>query len=216
MTPLARLYAPTAHSSRRLSPAAAPAAGLASLALVAGLAACGSAAPPAASRSTGRSHATTPPAPVVAACTAAALRTTLDATAAGAAAGSTYVPLEFTNTSSRPCTVPRYPTVAFASTAAGPQIGTVAKAEDASHPGSLVLAPAGVAHAWLQIVSAANYPAARCKPEQAGGLRVAFGGSDTKAFVAHPFQACANAMHGRDVLAVFGVQAGMAKRGTAP
>jgi hypothetical protein len=222
MTPLTRLCAPTGHASRQLSPAAARAAGLASLALAAGLAACGSVAAPSASPPADHSPGTSPPASTVAACAASALRIRLDGNAAGVAAGSSYVPLDFTNASSKPCTVPSFPAVAFASTAAGPQIGSVAKpeqasqTEEASQTGSLVLAPAGVAHAWLQIVDAANYPAARCKPVQAGGLRVAFAGSGTAAFVAHPFQACANAMPGTAVLAVFAVQAGTAKRGTAP
>jgi hypothetical protein len=189
------------------------AAGLAS---IAGLAACGSVAAPPGSQPTAGPRASTGPASVVATCAASALRVTLDGDAAGAAAGSSYVPLDFANTSSTSCKLPSYPAVAFASGAAGPQIGTPATLENGTHASTIVLAPHGVAHAWLQIVDVANYPAGQCKPVQARGLRVSFTGTDATAFLAHPFQACAKAVHGSDVLAVFPVQAGQAKRGTAP
>jgi hypothetical protein len=152
----------------------------------------------------------------VAACATSELTVTLVSSAAGAAAGSSYVPLEFTNASGRSCTLAGYPAVAFASGTGGPQIGAAATAETSTHPATLVLAPGGVAHAWLQIVDVGNYPASTCKPVTASGLRVGFSGTATAAFLEHPFQACAKTVHGSDVLAVFPVQAGAPQRGTAP
>ncbi|HXW46352.1 MAG TPA: DUF4232 domain-containing protein [Streptosporangiaceae bacterium] len=197
------------------------AACMAGIAAAAALAACGSTPAPPGGQAAGAAHASSA-APSsrasagVTACATSELRVTLDASAAGVAAGSSYVPLEFTNASSSTCTLAGYPAVAFASGVAGPQIGTAAAAEVSTHPASLVLAPGGIAHAWLQIVDVANLPSSQCKPVQASGLRVSFSGTQTAAFLAHPFPACANALHGSEVLAVFPVQAGAAKRGTAP
>jgi Protein of unknown function (DUF4232) len=209
MIPLARLV-------RLVPPTAAAVAAV----LAAG---CGSAPAPAggpagatvsspAAGSPAASGASTPA--TVTACATPALRVTLDSSAAGAAAGSSFVPLEFTNASGASCTLAGYPAVAFASGTGGPQIGAAAAAEASTHPATLVLAPGGVAHAWLQIVDVGNYPASQCQPVTAGGLRVGFTGA--AAFLAHPFQACAKTVHGSDVLAVFPVQAGVPQRGTAP
>ncbi len=214
MIPLARLVRPI------------PAAALVATAILA--AGCGSAAAPsagqagAASGTSPAGTATSSPAtaggskPATVACATSELMVTLVSSAAGAAAGSSYVPLEFTNASGRSCTLAGYPAVAFASGTGGPQIGAAATAETSTHPATLVLAPGGVAHAWLQIVDVGNYPASTCKPVTAGGLRVGFSGTATAAFLAHPFQACAKTVHGSDVLAVFPVQAGAPQRGTAP
>lgn len=224
MIPLARLVRPI------------PAAALVATAILA--AGCGSAAAPSAGQAgaaSGTSPADTGPSgtspagtatsspataggskPATVACATSELMVTLVSSAAGAAAGSSYVPLEFTNASGRSCTLAGYPAVAFASGTGGPQIGAAATAETSTHPATLVLAPGGVAHAWLQIVDVGNYPASTCKPVTAGGLRVGFSGTATAAFLAHPFQACAKTVHGSDVLAVFPVQAGAPQRGTAP
>jgi Protein of unknown function (DUF4232) len=211
-------------------PAVATAAAAAAIiAALAGLTACGSAAPggqaaasppasnsPAASHSASSPTAGSRPAAAVAECSVSALRVRLDGSAAGAAAGNSYVPLEFTNTSARSCTLPEYPAVAFASGAAGPSIGAPAALARGTHPRTIVLAPRALAHSWLQIAAAANYPASTCKPVQAKGLLVSFAGSTPAAFLAHPFEACAAAMRGTDVLAVFPVQEGKANRGSAP
>jgi|HubBroStandDraft_2_1064218.scaffolds.fasta_scaffold57603_2 hypothetical protein len=156
------------------------------------------------------------PGRTLAACASSELKVTLDSAAAGSAAGSSYVPLEFTNASASACTLSGYPAVSFASGAAGPQIGTSAATEQSTRAAALTLTPGAVAHAWLQIADVASYPAGTCKPVQASGLRVGFAGTQPAAFLAHAFQACQNATPGSSVLAVFPVQAGRATRGTAP
>ncbi len=223
MNPLGQLL--RQHRGTGLRVAAASVAGIATVASLAG---CGSTPAAASGQVAAHAHATGPAppsgassrasasSPAVTACATSELQVTLDVSAAGVAAGSSYVPLEFTNASSSACTLAGYPAVAFASGVAGPQIGTAAAAEASMHPATVVLAPGGVAHAWLQILDVANYPSSQCKPVQASGLRVSFTSTQTAAFLAHPFPACANAMHGSDVLAVFPVQPGQAKRGTAP
>lgn len=227
---LSRLCPQLARALRwRGRPAGPPgvpmAAAVAIMTAAAGLAGCGSAAPPggqgAASPRASRSPAVSPtagsrPAAALAQCSALALRVKLDGSAAGAAGGNSYVPLVCTNTSVKTCTLPEYPAVAFASAAAGPPIGGAAALVPAAHARTTVLAPRAFAHAWLQIAAVANYPARSCRPVQAKGLLVSFAGSAQAAFVAHPFLACAKAMRGAEILDVSPIQAGRAKRGTAP
>jgi hypothetical protein len=140
----------------------------------------------------------------------------VDTSAAGVAAGSSLLPLEFHNISSRACTLPGYAAVSFAAGSAGPDIGTPAVQENSSSAAALVLQPGTFAHAWLQITDAANYPASACKPVTAGGLRVSFTTTTGSAFVPQHVTACARQPQDSTVLAVFPLQAGKAKRGTAP
>jgi Domain of unknown function (DUF4232) len=206
-------------------------AGAAALSLVAAVStACGSAAAPGTGQAAGASspaaHRSTSPASpdahgspsgaALTACVTSQLRVTLDTGAAGVAAGSSYVPLEFTNASGHACTLSGYPAVTFASSAGGQQIGTAAVAEVTTSPVLFTLASGGTAHAWLQIADVASYPASKCKPVQAHGLRVGFASTQAAAFLPHSFQACTRAIPGSTVLAVFPVQAGQAERGTAP
>jgi hypothetical protein len=58
-------------------------------------------------------------------CAASSLKVTVDDQAAGAAAGSTYYPIDFTNKSGADCRLDGYPGAWFA-TSAGHQIGTAA------------------------------------------------------------------------------------------
>jgi Protein of unknown function (DUF4232) len=214
---------PVARAPARLAGRAA------ALALIAAAsAACGSAAAPgtgspaaAGGDSTSSSPASpaangSPSGDVLSACATSELKVTLDTSAAGVAAGSSYVPLEFTNASGRDCTLSGYPAVTFASGAGGAQIGTAAAAEMKTSPAMFTLAPGDTAHAWLQIADVASYPASKCRPVQASGLRVGFTGTQDAAFLPHSFQACARTIPGSTVLAVFPVQAGQARRGTAP
>jgi hypothetical protein len=231
MMQLSRLCPQLARAFRwRGRTALAAAAVVATMTVVAGLAGCGSAAPsggqgassprasgsPTVSPSVVSPTSGSGPAAALAQCSAVALRVRLDGSAAGAAGGNSYVPLVFTNTSAKTCTLPEYPAVAFASAAAGPPIGGAAALAPGAHARTTVLAPRAVAHSWLQIAAVANYPASSCRPVQAKGLLVSFAGSPEAAFLAHPFLVCAKAMRGADILDVFPIQAGRAKRGTAP
>jgi hypothetical protein len=149
-------------------------------------------------------------------CPTSALRISLDMNAAGVAAGSSFVPLEFRNVSARRCALPGYPLVSLADSSAGPGIAEPAVRADSSHAQRLILARGELAHAWLQIVAAANYPPSRCKPVTAGGLRVSLATTATASFVAHAIPACARAPAGNGIIIVFPVQAGRARQGTAP
>src|SRR6202035_465496 len=93
-------------------------------------------------------------------CQPSSLQVTVNASQAGGAAGSTYVPVNFTNTSGAPCGLYGYPGMSFvtANGNAGQQIGAAAQRNTAFGNLSVRLAADGVAHAWLQIAQAANYP----------------------------------------------------------
>lgn len=159
--------------------------------------------------------------PALRTCPVSALKISLDIAAAGVAAGSSYVPLELRNVSASACRLPGYALVSFAASSAGPDIGKPARHEDSGRARPLTLRPGKLAHAWLQIVAAANYPPSRCRPVTTAGLRVGFAAAAMVAaantsFVARAIPACARAQLGDNILLVYPVQAGGARRGTAP
>jgi hypothetical protein len=150
-----------------------------------------------------------------AACVAANVRVRLDTAAAGVAAGTYYVPLVFTNASSQPCELTGYPAVALTSGVAGQQIGTEAAVDRSVRPGAVLLAPGGIAHAWLGIGDAANFPAKSCHPVTAAGFRVVVPGSESASYLAHRVPACKAPVQGGGILVIRPVQPGAAQRGTA-
>jgi hypothetical protein len=149
-------------------------------------------------------------------CPESALQVSLDDNAAGVAAGSSYVPLDFRNISASACTLPGSLAVSFASGLTGPAIGAPAVRQQQSSARPLSLGPGLVAHAWLQIQDVASYPQASCKPATARGLRIGFGTGSADTFVARTIATCASAPSGSQILAVYPVQAGQARPGTAP
>ena len=94
----------------------------------------------------------------LAACQSASLQVTVDTSQAGTAAGSTYLPVDFTNTSSSACGMYGYPGVSFvtAGSDAGTQVGAAAQENPAFGKLTVRLAPGGMAHAWLQVASAGS------------------------------------------------------------
>jgi Domain of unknown function (DUF4232) len=149
-------------------------------------------------------------------CPSSALRVTLDPSVETVAAGSSYLPLDFTNSSQSACRLAGYPDVAFVTAVPGHQVGSAATRQSglAAHP--VTLAPGATAHAWLVISAAANYPAGRCHPVTASGLRVQAPGQAGVSYTRHAFPACAaTSLSGGSMLAVQPVQPGRAKRGTA-
>jgi len=149
-------------------------------------------------------------------CAPSALQISLDTASYAVAAGSAYVPLDFENVSASPCSMPSYPAVTLAAGAGGPVIGAPAAQQDPTAVQAVVLAPGHLAHAWLQIINAANYPAAACQPVTAGGLLVGLASGGQPSFVADPVPACAHLTAASPLLSVFPMRAGQAQRGTMP
>ncbi len=102
------------------------------------------------------------------ACTADQLSVTLGQ--AEGTAGSSVVPLVFTNTGTTGCTLQGYPQIAFVGDDNGTQLGAAAVPDENSAVASLELAPGGAAQALLQIATASNFP--NCSVQTANGFRV--------------------------------------------
>jgi hypothetical protein len=150
------------------------------------------------------------------ACRSASLQVTVNASQAGGAAGSMYYPVDFTNTSSAPCGLYGYPGVSFvtADSGAGRQIGAAAQENPGLPKVAVRLAADGVAHAWLQVAEAGNYPAATCQPVTAHWLRVFAPGETEALYVNHAFNACSSAS--APLLTVMPVRSGQGVQGTTP
>jgi|SRR5579863_1248082 len=149
-------------------------------------------------------------------CQSAALKVTMDASQAGGAAGSVYYPVNFTNTSGTPCGLYGYPGMSFvtADGGSGTQIGAAAQRDPAFGDLAVKLPAGGVAHAWLQVAEAGNYPASACQPTTARWLRVFPPGDTAPAFVGVSFSTCASAS--TPLLTVMPVRSGQGMRGVTP
>jgi hypothetical protein len=129
----------------------------------------------------------------LAACATSALRVTVDAKQSGGAAGSTYVPIDFTNTSPASCEMYGSPGVSFVTAEGGPQLGAAAARVAGIGAVTVVLHAGTTAHAWLQVAEAGNYPSSICHPVTAHWLRVFPPGETAAAYVEHSFAACSSA-----------------------
>jgi Protein of unknown function (DUF4232) len=128
-----------------------------------------------------------PPTPAVPRCQVPQLR--VGEAPAGAAAGTLYFQLELSNISSRPCTLYGYPGVS----AVGPggrQLGHAAGRDHYDATRLVVLSRGDTAHAVVEITDASFYPASRCRPADAIGLRVYPPNDFRSVIVDLPFQAC--------------------------
>lgn len=152
-------------------------------------------------KGTGAAHAVRPArqAPVPHRCAAAGLRVSVGSSDQVSAAIARYT-LDFTNTSSEPCTLVGYPRVA-AYRGNDALVGPVAEPEDsAAH--RVLLAPGRTAHAVLDVA----LPVAGCRPVRMSGLSVVVPGQAVARYVPRPFRACA--ARGRYYLRVQAIQPG--------
>jgi hypothetical protein len=154
--------------------------------------------------------------PALAMCRTSGLRITVDTHEADGAAGSTYYPLDFTNTTSAACELSGYPGVSFvtAPDGGGAQIGAAAVRNPEFGLVRYWLEPGHEAHAWLQVGTSANYPESTCQPVTAHGLRVYPPGETEAGYVQQDFPACAS--DGAQLLTVMPVRGGKGDAGTVP
>ena len=155
------------------------------------------------------------PRAAVTACTPAQLQVRLDTRSAGVAAGSSYLPLDFTNVGASSCTLAGFPQVSVAASSTGRQLGSAATLDRSATAQLMVLSAGQSAHIWLRLVDVTNIPAAQCRPVAAAGLRVSLPGQQQGTFIAHPMTTCARSVTGTDVLTVEPFQPGAARPGTA-
>jgi hypothetical protein len=88
------------------------------------------------------------------------------------AMGSSYVAIVFKNLNNVPCTLYGYPGISLAGGKPVTQIGLAATENPATPRKLVTLAPGGVANALLRIVTAGDYPAAKCGPVTAHWLQI--------------------------------------------
>jgi hypothetical protein len=124
------------------------------------------------------------------------------------AAGSTYYPIEFTNTSGATCTLYGYPGVSFVAAPGTAQLGGTAARNSTFSPKVVTLAPGAVAHASVQVVVAQSYPASLCKPVTAHFLRVYPPGQVAPLYASLTAMTCTGAIPGRSTLGIYVVRPG--------
>jgi hypothetical protein len=200
---------PSAHAARRLSAAAAllctgalaaacgstssnnnNAAGSqasAAASAASSAASAASSAPPTTGATTPATPPSTPSAP---ACSTADLSGTVNTSQGGAAAGSTYYPLNLTNTSKTSCYLFGYPGVSFVTGPSGGQVGEPASRNPAIAPRTVILPPGGTAHVTVQVVDALNYSKSDCKPVTAHWLKVFPPGQFTALYIKFTATTC--------------------------
>jgi hypothetical protein len=121
------------------------------------------------------------------------------------AAGSTFQVIDFTNISNATCTLYGYPGVSLAGGKPVKQIGLAAAESHTTARKLVTLTPGAVANAVLQIVHAANFPAAKCGLVTADYLQIYPPNQTTPAYLHYSSQTCAKPVQ---ILTVSVVQAG--------
>ncbi|CBH47647.1 DUF4232 domain-containing protein [Rhodococcus hoagii] len=169
-------------------------------------AACGSdesgtadAVPTAAASVTAAAAAATAPAQL-AGCAVSELRLTLGQ--GQGAAGSTELPLVFTNVGGRTCALDGFPGVSYVQGGAdGAQVGAAATRSGES-AGAVPLAPDATATAMVRAVEVQNYPADTCAPTPVAGLRVYPPNDTGSIFVPYATTGCSKTGDGLNQLSV--------------
>ena len=125
-----------------------------------------------------------------ASCTTADLKVSLSD--GEGAAGSTFYAVRLTNSSDSPCRTGGFGGVSLVG-AAGRQIGAPADRTAKDTVTRITLRPGKAAEATLQVATAENFPAGRCRPARAKGFRVYPPDETRSVFLAQPTTACRNA-----------------------
>lgn len=119
------------------------------------------------------------------------------------AAGSVFYTLEFTNQSGSTCTMRAYPGVS-AVNLSGRQLGSPASRDTATMVRTIRLRNGASAMTTLRVVDALNFPASRCGPADAAGVRVFPPNERASKVVPLPFKACTKKLSFMSVRAVHG------------
>lgn len=164
--------------------------------------------------SSGSSAAATP-STSTAACATGNLKAAVVTGQGGAAAGSTYYPVNLTNTGSGSCSLFGYPGVSWVSGPSGSQIGQPATRNPVITPATVVLAPGQTAHVTIQVVDAGNYDKSTCQPVTAHWLKIFPPGQFTALYVKFSAQTCSAKLPSKlgSPLSVDAVKSGQGKAG---
>jgi hypothetical protein len=150
-------------------------------------------------------------------CPASALHVSVNRTRGGAAAGTDYVALDFANISTHSCVLFGFPGVSWVSGHPGRQLGDAASRVTSYPPVNVTVAAGSVAHAWLGIADAGNFPASVCHPVTAHWLRVYPPDQYASQYVPFSAQVCsAKITGGSTPLSVMPVRPGPGTSGIVP
>jgi hypothetical protein len=140
-----------------------------------------------------------------AACTTSGLSVKLGA--ANGAAGSSFIPILFTNTTGSSCSLLGYPGVSFVTGPGGSQIGSAASRVATQPANNIVLAAGGVANASLRVVDAENFPSA-CQLTTASTLKIFPPNQTAPLYISFTSKTCASTSPAYQVLYIQTVGAG--------
>jgi hypothetical protein len=112
--------------------------------------------------------------------------------AAQGTAGSVYQAIDFTNISSKSCTLYGYPGVSLTTGSPGTQVGAAATRSGTASPTVITLAPRQTANALLRIADAGNYPSATCHPVSTSYLQIYPPNQTAALYLAHTSTGCKN------------------------
>jgi hypothetical protein len=149
-------------------------------------------------------------------CPTSALRATVNKTKGGAAAGTNYVALEFTNTSSHSCDMYGFPGVSFVTGNPGSQIGAAATRQTTFGPETVTLASGATAHAWLGVVDAGNFSPSACGLVTAHWLKIYPPDQFTALHARFTAPACSKKVKGSNPLIILPVRPGAGTAGRVP
>ncbi len=202
-------------------------AGLLVSAAVLLLAACGSAGSSAGQQASGQPSSALVSSPSVSSpsattgvaglrpCRTSQLRVTVGTTG-GAAAGTSYLPLDFTNVSGRSCILSGYPRVSFVMGSPGRQVGDAGADDINFGPVTVTVASGASAHAWLGIAAVGNYPPSQCAPVTARRLRVYPPGQSSPLYAGIKAWACSKNISNSSPLLITPVRSGPGIAGRIP
>jgi hypothetical protein len=132
-------------------------------------------------------------APATSTCAAASLRVWVAVSHRSESAGTTYYPLDFTNTGRATCALSGYPVVSAISQGGG-QLGSPAGHGLLLVAPLVILAPGATAHTTLAYHTGMVSAGGRCGPVgKAAKLRVFLSGLKPAAYAAFSFRACSHA-----------------------
>jgi hypothetical protein len=134
-------------------------------------------------------------APAVPGCAGTSIGAWIAVSQASEASGTTYYPLEFTNTGGSTCALSGYPAVSTISRS-GAQLGSPAGRGLLTVAPLVLLAPGATAHTTLAYHGGLVSAGGGCGPvEDAFELRIYLAGQHDPAYAAFGFQACSHAGH---------------------
>lgn len=126
---------------------------------------------------------------------------------ASGAAGSTELPVEFSNIGDKTCTLDGFPGVSYVSSPGGTQVGQAA-VRAGTEMSPVELTPGASASAAVKATVVANYPADQCQPTSVSGLNVYSPNTTEAVYLPYPTTGCATSDTSITQLAVQPVTAG--------